>query len=235
MISVSIGLIGDRDAKRPSHWATEEALRHCAARLGVYLEAVWLPTDALEVDRQLDKLREFDGFWCAPGSPYKSMAGALNGIRFARENGIPFIGTCGGFQHAVIEYARNVLGVRNAGHEEYGGGAQDLFVTALACSLVGESRRVFIKENTSARRIYGCAEAEERFNCNYGLNSAYAKRFEENGFMISGTDENGEARILELPSNRFHVVTLFQPQLSSTPENPHKLIVAYLNACAPKE
>jgi CTP synthase (UTP-ammonia lyase) len=225
--AIRTGIIGDYDAARPSHRATDEALSHCARYLGFTLETQWLPTGSLESGVE-ESLKGFDGFWCAPGSPYRSMAGALNAIRYAREHDVPFIGTCGGFQHAALEYARNVLGAKEARHEEYGPGAADLIITALSCSLVGENRKVFINEDSLAYRVYGQTEITERFNCNFGLNPVYRRKFNESGFSVAGTDENGEARILELRSNRFYIATLFQPQLSSTPENPHRLILAYL-------
>lgn len=91
-------------------------------------------------------MREYDAFWCAPGSPYRSLTGALDAIRFAREERVPFIGTCGGFQHAVIEYARNVLGFADARHAEYDPYASsDLFISALSCSPFGETMRVEIE------------------------------------------------------------------------------------------
>ncbi len=111
-------IIGDRDPKNPTHTATEEALEHAGASLGVPIAAGWSPTASLE-GRAAGRLRGFDGVFCSPGGPYESMDGALEAIRFAREGGVPFIGTCGGFQHAVIEYARNVLGLEDAGHAEY--------------------------------------------------------------------------------------------------------------------
>lgn len=138
--SIKIGIIGDFDLERPSHKATNEALNHCADYLEINLELQWLPTESLErdADRSISK---FDGLWCAPGSPYKSMKGALNAIRFAREKDYPFIGTCGGFQHAVIEYAQNKLGLNDPQHAEYGPNGSNLFITALSCSLVGETRK----------------------------------------------------------------------------------------------
>jgi CTP synthase (UTP-ammonia lyase) len=227
---VQIGIIGDYDSERPSHKATDEALRHCAKYLNINLELQWLPTEGLE--RYTDKsIGCFDGFLCAPGSPYKSRMGALNAIRFARENDYPFIGTCGGFQHAVIEYAQNKLGLTDAQHAEDDSGVSNLFITALSCSLIGETRKIWVNPDSRVYKIYNQMEVEERYNCNFGLNLGYQKLLHERGFKVAGTDENGEARILELPQNRFYVATLFQPQLSSLPLNPHKLIVAFLN-CA---
>ena len=88
-----IGIIGDLDPSRPSHRATNEALAHAAGALSVTLEICWLPTPSLEQESGESALRQYDALWCAPGSPYKSMEGALRAIRFAREQGWPFLGT----------------------------------------------------------------------------------------------------------------------------------------------
>ena len=88
-----IGIIGDLDPSRPSHRATNEALAHAAGALSVTLEICCLPTPSLEQESGQSTLRQYDALWCAPGSPYKSMAGALRAIRFARERGWPFLGT----------------------------------------------------------------------------------------------------------------------------------------------
>lgn len=207
-------------------------MTHCAAAIGMDLEYTWLPTDALERG-ECESPEGFSGFLCAPGSPYRSMKGALGAIRFARESGLPFLGTCGGFQHAVIEYAQNVLGSADARIEEVDPGASTLFISALSCSLVGETRRILIKSGSMASRIYGRAEIEERYNCNFGLNPRYQSLLDERGFRIAGADEAGEARMLELDGHPFYVATLFQPQLGSTPANPHKLILAYLKSLQP--
>lgn len=226
--TIKIGIIGDYDG-RVSHTATDEAARHCAAQLGLELQTQWLPTDSLleELDQNLNG---FDGFWCAPGSPYKSAQGAMNGIQFARENNYPFIGTCGGFQHAVLEFARDILKLSEVGSAEFDPYAPNLFITGLNCSLIGETKKIIICRNSKVYKIYGKDETEEKYNCNFGLNSQFQNQMTEHGFIVAGTDENQEARILELPQNHFFVATLFQPQLSSTPANPHKLILAYLES-----
>lgn len=144
---IKIGIIGDFEPEHPSHKVTNEALNHCADFLRIKIDIKWLPTESLE--RDTDKsLSKFGGLWCAPGSPYKSIKGAINAIKFARENNYPFIGTCGGFQHAVIEYAQNKLGLNNIQHAEYNPDASNLFITALSCSLVGETHRIFINKNS---------------------------------------------------------------------------------------
>src|SRR5262245_18934308 len=107
-MQLTIGIIGDHDASFPPHLATDAAIQHAAAVLDLGIAVTWLPTESLDGFAD-DRLQLYDALWCAPGSPYRSMQGALNGIRYAREHGRPFLGTCGGFQHVVIEYARNVL------------------------------------------------------------------------------------------------------------------------------
>ena len=119
--------------------AIPQALRS-AAPDGLKVEAEWLATETLGLDREAvagARLGAFDALWCVPASPYASMEGALCAIRFARERGVPFLGTCGGFQHALIEYARNVLGMEGADHAESNAEAATPLVTPLSCSLVG--------------------------------------------------------------------------------------------------
>src|SRR5262245_24820946 len=121
-----IGILGDFRADNPTHVATNDGIRHAAEALGEPIEAMWLPTD------QPHNFAQFQGLLCSPGSPYRSLEGALAGIRYARENGVPFLGTCGGFQHLAIEYARNVMGLTDASHAESDPYASCLFITPLS-------------------------------------------------------------------------------------------------------
>jgi CTP synthase (UTP-ammonia lyase) len=102
------------------------------------VELVWMGTKDLEPNAAAT-LAGIAGVWVAPGSPYQSLAGVLAAIRCARENEVPLLGTCGGFQHVVIEYARSVLGIADATHAEYDPYASHLFISRLACSLVGKT------------------------------------------------------------------------------------------------
>jgi CTP synthase (UTP-ammonia lyase) len=122
----------------------------------------------------------------SPGSPYHSLDGALRAIRFARESHRPFIGTCSGFQHAVIEYARNVLGFEDAQHAEYDAEASDLFVSALSCSLVGQTMSVRLEPGSRAASFYRQHEVAEQYYRNFGLNPAHQPRLHEGGFRVVG-------------------------------------------------
>lgn len=158
------------------------------------------------------------------------MQGALNAIRFARENGQPFIGTCGGFQHAILEYARNVLGFTDAAHAESDPDASTLFITALDCSLVGKTMQVHIDPTSRVYGMYQCAVVQEEYYCMFGLNPNYQATIHDGGLRVVGTDDEHGARIVELPDHPFFVATLFVPQLTSTEDHPHPLILAYLQA-----
>jgi len=224
---VKIGIIGDYDG-RPSHLATEESLKHSAKKLGVAIEIKWI--DTLELEHNEHELQYFDGLWCAPGSPYKSMNGAINAIKFARENDYPFIGTCGGFQHAVIEYGRNVVQINALDAMNFNPYESTDYITALSCSLVGQTKHIIIDETSKLYNIYGCTEIIEKYNCSFGVNRAFQNLLNKNGFKVVGIDENEEARIMTIEDNNFFIVSLFQPQLSSTYEKPHPLVSKYLGA-----
>lgn len=224
-----VGIIGDFNRDNQSHLKTNEALAHSAASRGIDLKTEWLPTETLENGLE-EKLSGFDGLWCAPGSPYRSMQGALNAIRFARERSVPFIGTCGGFQHAVIEYARNVLGITDADHEESNPYASKLIISKLVCSVFDKTLTVKIKPGSRAHAFIGRDELHEYYYCNFGLDPAYADAIDLGGLRITGADDNGEARIVELRSHPFFIATLFLPQFSSTESEPHPLILSFLEA-----
>jgi CTP synthase (UTP-ammonia lyase) len=223
--SLKIGIIGDHNPSFRSHTATEEAIMHAAAAIKFALEIRWLPTP----DLTTESLKSYNALWCAPGLP-SNRESVFLAIRFARENGIPYMGTCGGFQHTLIEFARNALNIREAEHEETSPGASTLFITKLACSLVGTTQDVTLLPGSQAYAAYGKAKTSEQFRCNYGLNPQFRDAIAQSALKISGIDDNDEVRIVELPEHPFYMATLFLPQLSSSPANPHPLILACLKA-----
>src|SRR6185295_13917385 len=167
-----IGIIGDFNPGNPTHTATDLGLQHAADSLGQRIDFLWLPTN------EAHDYGKFQGLFCSPGSPYKSLEGALTGIRYARENGTPFIGTCGGFQHMILEYARNVMGFTEASHAESDPYASCLFITPLSCSLVGKTMEVTLMPETLAARACQSGQSTEAFYCNFGLNPDYQEKLE---------------------------------------------------------
>jgi CTP synthase (UTP-ammonia lyase) len=223
--TIEIGIIGDYDPSNPTHVATNEGIAHAAEFLPSHtVSAIWLPTD------QRHRFDDFQGLICSPGSPYKSLEGALRGIQCARENTIPFLGTCGGSQHLILEYARNVMGIQEASHAETDPYASCLFITPLSCSHVGKTMEVNVKPGTRAADIYKNTRSTERYYCNFGLNPAYQNHLERAGLQISGADEAGEARIMELPQHPFFIGTLFVPQANSAKGRPHPIVMEFVRA-----
>src|SRR5262245_31186463 len=229
MKTVRIGLIGDYDPEVPAHRAIAPALHLAAQRTGVPLEPVWVPTSSLGGDVP-GQLADFAALWCVPASPYANTDGALAAIRFARESGRPFLGTCGGFQHALLEYARHVLGHRQAEHAETCPDASLPLIARLACSLVEKPGRIVFQEGSRLRAIYGVPEAEEQYHCNYGLNPAYEGLLSGGALRVSGRDQAGEARAVELDRHPFFLATLFQPERAALRGLAHPLINAYAAA-----
>lgn len=224
-----VAIVGDHHPGHEPQEAIRPALDHAAAVLGTSCEGVWIDTPTLDHDGGA-RLSRFDAVWCAPGSPYVSLEGALEGIRWARENQVPFIGTCAGFQHAVIEFARNVLGVAAAQHAEYDPHASDLFIDELLCSLVGQTMSIRLVDDT-LQAIYGGGEATERYYCRFGLNPTHRPALEAGGLATAGVDTaDGDVRIVRIPSHPFFVATLFVPQTGSTPNRPHPLVSAFVQA-----
>ena len=230
---IRVGVMGERDGSFPPHTALEAAVAHSASQLGLAVELDWLATPQIATDPPA-VLAGCSGLWAAPGS-VASLEGALAGIRFARETRTPFIGTCGGFQHAVLEFARNVLKVADAAHEAYQPAAARLFVTALACSIKGQAMPVRILPGTRAYAAYGCGEAIEEYYCSHGINPQYQALLQERGLQVSGRDEAGEPRLLEITGHPFYLAALFVPQTRSTKKAPHPLITEFLKAAAPGE
>ena len=226
-----IALVGDYDPAIVPHQAIPRALALAGEALRSPIEAVWVHTTEL-ADDVAARLAAFDAIWCVPASPYASMHGALGAIGFARTTGRPFLGTCGGFQHALIEYARDVLGIADADHAESNPDAARPIIGPLACSLVGVTGGIRFAEGSRVREIYGRPDAVEAYHCNYGVNPAYAALFESGPLRVTATDEAGEPRVVELVGHPFFVATLFQPERSALRGERHPLITAFAAAAA---
>jgi CTP synthase (UTP-ammonia lyase) len=222
-------IVGDFDPTMYTHLAIDTALGHVRDQRDHALEWSWISTATLAHDAAA-QLALIDAIWLAPGSPYVSMNGALAAVRHAREHHIPFLGVCGGFQHAVIEYARNVAGIANADHAESNPSAEAPVIAALSCSLVGKAAPVFLDPTCRTASIYGRWRVVERYHCSYGFNPSYRAALQRAGLHVVGEDDHGDIRVIELPEHPFFIGTLFQPQLGSTPDSPAPLVRALVDA-----
>ena len=153
-------------------------------------------------------------------------------IGYARENHVPCFGTCGGFQHMVIEYARRVLCIENAQSEENNPDASSLFISRLNCSLAGREMKLTFTEGSKIAAIYKSLTAVEEYYCNFGVNPEYIHQLKSQSLKITGSDSEGEVRVIELTEHLFFIGTLFVPQTRSTPEIPHPLVTEFLRAIA---
>jgi CTP synthase (UTP-ammonia lyase) len=228
---ISIALIGDYKPTVLAHQAIPVALRFAGQRLGVAIEPDWLHTNMLGGDCK-GLLADFAGIWCVPNSPYANTDGAIAAIRLARETGVPFLGTCGGFQHALLEYARNVLGHRAADHAEISPDAEMPLIARLTCSLVEKTGTIRFAQGSRVRDIYGTDKAEEGYQCNFSLNPAYEKLFYGSSMKIAGRDAAGDVRAVELTGHPFFIATLYQPELAGLKNREHPLVTAFAAAAA---
>ncbi|MFE6686954.1 hypothetical protein ACFVFQ_10805 [Streptomyces sp. NPDC057743] len=222
-----LALVGDRSEAVRSHARIPALLEALRTRDGLDLDAYWIPTQDAAED-----LTGFDAIWVLPGSPYRSEAGVLSAIRSARERGIPFLGTCGGFQHALLEFARNVCGLERAGHAENTPGLadEDALVIPLACSLVGHEGTVHVTTGSRAAQLLGADRTQARYHCNYAPNPRHLDLLRRHGLTFTGTDDSGEVRIAELPDHPFFLATLFQPELHGDGTRPHPVITGLATA-----
>lgn len=218
----TIAILGERIPGFPPHDSTDDAIAHAGEALGVDVHARWVATD--------EELPEAHAIWCAPGSPYRSLDGALAALRHGREDGVPTLGTCGGCQHMLLEFGRNVLGFEDAQHAEYDPDASRLFVTPLTCEVAGRTMHVTLHPTS---RLYGGAtEVQEQYYCNFGLSPDYREPLDAAGFRITGVDADGDARVFELDNHPFYVATLFVPQMRSEPGRPHPVVTEFVAAAA---
>lgn len=226
-----IAIVGEYYDNFEPHLSLNRSLDYLSEEYNFEYE--WIGTE--RIGREKEKLlKRYSGIWSAPGSPFKSLEGALYAITFARLRDVPHLGTCAGFQHALIEFARNVLGIADAQHEEYDSKSSSLFVSKLACSLAGKTMDVWLKNGTIAHNLYGVNKTKENYYCNFGINPAFRQYLTHPKIIVSGVDQDDEIRIIEMPTNRFFLITLFVPQARSLPGSPHPVIKGFLGAVCSK-
>ncbi len=225
-----IGLIGEFDPGIVAHVAIPQALELAAKDLGYQFEATWLATPPLE-HAASQTLAGYQALWFTPNTPYASMEGALQALRYAREQHVPTLGTCGGCQYMIIEYARNVLGMLEADNAEVNPDASMQLIIPLICSHTALITTSLLTPGSRVAAIYGTHEVTEQYGtCNYGPNAQFWPALEQGGMHVTGVASDGDARIVEIDHHPFFIGTLFQPERSAFCKIVHPLIKALLQA-----
>lgn len=216
---IRVGIIGDYNSQHESHRATDACIPLAEANLSVGLRAEWLPTRELV----MTELRSFDALIIATGI-YEQREPVFEALRVAREEDIPTLAMCGGFQHMIIEYARNVLGLKGVGHAEFDLHLDDHIIVPLQCSLRGLEGGVSIARDSQVGRLYQSERSTESFYCSFGIEPQYQQTLKGMSLQFVGEDDEGQVRITELPNHPFFIGTLFVPQAWALKGRAHPLI-----------
>ncbi|MET8834972.1 hypothetical protein ABZV78_13795 [Micromonospora sp. NPDC004540] len=207
-----LALVGDHHLDDAAHAPVVRAIRGLTASSGMTIDATWIHT--AQVDGSLD---DYDGVWLV-GSPYETESGVIAAAGAARRGGIPLLGTCGGLQLAVIEFAMQVAGL-----------AEEDVLIPLSCSVGGDECVVLATSGSLFERALGARRTVEHYHCSYGLNPATMQALTAHGMRFTGVDEDGFIRVAELPAHPFFLGTLFQPELAERAD-PHPIIKAWADA-----
>jgi len=222
-----IALIGERDLAKIAHQGIEASLALFRRDVDSRLEYEWIRTSLITAASVQSVLCAVTGVWCTPGSPYENVEGALLAIQHARTEKKAFLGTCGGFQHALMEFSQNVL-LHNSEHQELTPETKAPLIVKLSCSLVGAKGRVISKSSEHFSGILGAEESIEEYHCNYGMNNDLTGIFRGSDLEFIAHDELGQVRAFRLERHPFFVGTLFQPERKALAGVIHPVVNAFL-------
>jgi len=237
---VVIGIAGKYTQLEDSYASVVEALRHCEANLGVRVSIKWIDTE----NGDLDVLDEVDGVIVPGGFGSRGTEGKIDVIGYCRKNDIPFLGICYGLQMAVIEFARNVCGLKGANSTEVDKGTSDPVVAILeeqkdvkekGGTMRLGAHRAFVKEGTKVFDLYGSDEVSERHRHRYEVNPEYHEVLEKKGLVLSGISPDGKlAEFIELKDHPYFVATQAHPELKSSLLKPAPLFMGFVKAAMGK-
>jgi len=245
---VKIAFVGKYVTHKESYKSLIEALIHSGAWLDTRVNIEWIDSEDLESKPELmEKLEEVDGILVAGGFGQRGVAGKLKAIQFARESKTPYLGICLGMQTAVIEFARNVLGIKDAESQEFDPDTKepiiyliDEFIDASGqkqlrthTTPLGGTMRLggyecLVKEGTKLYDAYQTDKVIERHRHRYEMNNAYADRLEEAGMIISGRSAEGLVEAVELKDHPWFVAVQFHPEFTNRLQNPNKIIKKFV-------
>ncbi len=228
---IRIALVGDFDQAVTANRAIPIALSFASRRLQLEVRWDWIHTASI-TDDPAKQLSKYDAIWCVPGSPYANAKGAIAAIRYARKSPRIFLGTCGGFQHAILEYAESCWGVQSPKHAETDPDAEDPVIAPLECALIEQSDTIHFVPESRLARIYGASSATEEYMCSYGLSPKYAAHLERSPLRVAAHDAQGDIRAIELDEHPFFIATLFQPERAALSDQTPVLVSSFISAAA---
>jgi CTP synthase len=237
---VTVGLIGKYIELQDAYKSILESFVHAGAINEVKVQVVNVHSEFITSDNVAEKLEGLDGLLVAPGFGHRGIEGKIVAVQYAREKGLPFFGICLGMQMAVIEYARNVLGLKDAHSTEMDDATSNAVINMMEeqkkIKMMGGTMRLGaypceIREGSLAHKIYGETSISERHRHRYEFNNDYLEQFEQNGMMASGRNpETGLIEIMEIPAHPFFIGVQYHPELKSTVEKPAPLFVSFIDA-----
>ena len=237
---VTVGLIGKYIELQDAYKSILESFVHAGAMNEVKVEVVNVHSEFITKENVSEKLSGLDGLLVAPGFGLRGIDGKIIAVQYAREKGLPFFGICLGMQMAVIEFARNILGMTGAHSTEMDDDTAYPVINMMEeqkkIKMMGGTMRLGsypceITEGSLAEKIYGKTNISERHRHRYEFNSDYLDQFQQNGMIASGVNpETGLVEIVEIPKHRFFIGVQYHPELKSSVENPAPLFVSFIGA-----
>ncbi len=237
---VRIGLIGKYVELQDSYKSILESFIHAGAENEVKVEVVSIHSEHIDTNTIATTLSGLDGILVAPGFGERGIEGKIEAVRYARENNLPFLGICLGMQMAVIEYSRNILGIKDANSTEMSESTQnpviDLMEDQKSVTNKGGTMRLGaweceLKEGSIVGGVYNSKIIEERHRHRYEYNNDYREQLENAGMAATGINpDTGLVEIVEIPSHPWFVGVQYHPEYKSTVANPHPLFVAFVKA-----
>jgi len=237
---ITVGLIGKYVELKDSYKSIAEAFIHAGVANEIKVNVKWISSETMEDIDVADALAGLDGILVAPGFGERGILGKINAVKYARENNIPFLGICLGMQCAVIEFARNVIGLTDAHSFEMNSETPypviDLMKSQKDVSEKGGTMRLGaysckIEKGTMAYKIYGKTSIQERHRHRYEFNNDYLAQFHQAGMVTSGINPEADlVEIVELPNHPFFVGVQFHPEYKSTVEAPSPIFVQFIKA-----
>jgi CTP synthase len=237
---VTIGLIGKYIELQDAYKSILEAFIHAGAMNECKVEVVDIHSEFITAENVHEKLQGLNGLLVAPGFGHRGIDGKILAVKYARENGLPFFGICLGMQMSVIEFARNVLGLKGAHSTEMDPQAKDPVIDLMedqkTVTSKGGTMRLGaypckLEPGTLAHRIYGAEMISERHRHRWEFNNKYLEAMQAAGLKASGINpETNLVEIVEIPAHPFFIGVQYHPELKSTVENPHPVFVHFIKA-----